>query len=330
MMNPNYTVQQAADLLGISVPSVYSYERRGFIKRVEDPHRLQGKIRYRKETVDQLVKEKEQLETSGRSISDFAKQLGVNNVKVTDAIKTLNLDVKKVPSHLKSSKLRYALTPEQEKEIAAYINRQKTTRAKRNHLYFPSVDLALYQSFLIAGEQPVRLIQNEEKELGFQLDSETFVSYMEAIRSLDIEPRYSIHKDKQRAQLGFTDFTVPTGKKAFYQILDALYTVCGVENFNAYFQRGNLVIAVRNGQYASDYAPAAALQALKEYSVSGDIEVSEGVWHFNKTVKTIQLEVPTRSYHAYKKEADKQKLSVKDWIHQVLQEKERELKNYEN
>ncbi|WP_151701263.1 hypothetical protein [Psychrobacillus glaciei] len=49
----------------------------------------------------------------------------------------MELDVAKVPSSIYSSRMRYAVTPEQEKEIANYVNRQKTTRAKRNHLYVP-------------------------------------------------------------------------------------------------------------------------------------------------------------------------------------------------
>lgn len=145
----------------------------------------------------------------------MTKQFGVYPQKVKESISALNLEIQSIPLTVQSTKHRYAVTKEQEQELGNYLNQQKSTRSKRNHLYILAADVALYQSFLLAGEQPVRLKINDKKELGFFLDDQEFLPYLEALRSYDIEPRYSIHQQKQEAQQGFTDLVVPIEKKPF-------------------------------------------------------------------------------------------------------------------
>ncbi|QFG00378.1 hypothetical protein PB01_17080 [Psychrobacillus glaciei] len=59
------------------------------------------------------------------------------------------------------------------------------------------------------------------------MENDEFLSYIQAIRTFDIEPQYGIHQPKQKGQLGFTDLLVPTGRKVFYQVLDLLYRYVG-------------------------------------------------------------------------------------------------------
>lgn len=325
-MGGSYSVHETAKLLNLSVASVYSYERKGVLKREEDPHHLKSSMTFSKELVDKLVDEKKKLDDSGLSISQFSKKVGVHEGKVKDAINELNLDVPMVRRSIYSNIMRYSLTQDQERQLTEYLSRQKVTRAKRNHLYYPTPDIALYQAFNIAGEQRVRLILGKKNELGFQLDSETFVPYTTAIKEFDIEPVYGIHKEKQNNQQSFSDIIVPTGKKAFYQILDTIYNVCGVENFNADFRHGKIIISVRNGTYPSDYS-ITALSAIQQYLELGDVEVSDGAWHFRLTKKIINLDLDAEDYPTFKAEAAKQRLSVKGLLEGYLKDKAAELKN---
>lgn len=324
-MKSSYSIKETADLLNVSIASVYSYERNGILKREEDPHHLKSSMSFSREQVEKLIEEKKKIDEGGPSISEFAKKIGVYNGKVKDAIKELQLNVEMVRTSIKSDKQRYSLTPEQQRQITEYISRQRTTRAKRNHLFYPGIDLALYQPFLIAGERQVRLTLNEKKEIGFQMDSENFVSYMNAIQNYDIEPIYGIHKEKQSNHQGFSDIIVPTGKKAFYLILDTIYNVCGIENFNADIHQGCLVISIRNSTYISDY-PTDSLKIIKDYIEVGDVEVSDGAWHFRLTKKLLQLQVDSEDYSVFKFEADKQRTSVKDLLEKYLKEKAKALK----
>lgn len=324
-MSSSYSVRETADLLNLSVASVYAYERKGILTREEDPHHLKSSITFPKSDVDKLVEDKKSIENAGLSISDFAKKIGFYESKVKDAINDLQMDVPMIPSSINSKRMRYALTKEQEQQLSEYISQQKSTRAKRNHLYFPTTDIALYQPFLIAGEQRVRLTLNSKKELGFQLDNDIFISYMTAMRDFDIEPVYSIHKNKQLHYQGFSDIVVPTGKKAFYQILDTVYNVCGVENFNADFHQGELMISIRNGSYPSDYS-ITSLETLQQYLVLGEVEVSDGAWHFRLTKKVLQLQLDSEDYPVFQSEAAKQRISVKDLLETFLKEKAQELK----
>ena len=327
-MTKAYTPAEVAEALGCSIPTVYSYEKRGFIQKVADPHNLYGTSRFEAEGVEQLRKEQEQLKATGRSITEVAQRLGVYPQKVKEAIALLKLEVLQVPTSIQSAKVRYALTSEQEKEIGQYLKRQKTTRIKRNHLYFPASDLALYQSFLIAGEQPVRLRRNEQEEFGFYLNDSDFLPYLMALRSLDLEPRYAIHQERQGAQKGFTDLVVPLGKKAFYQILDALYAVCGVENFNAEVRNGHLVASIRNGAYAvNEFASSTALSVLQRAITSGKVESDGSHWVFSRSDRTVQLTFTEEVYEELAELAESEGFSFKEWAQLVLEEKQMQLKN---
>lgn len=328
-MKPSYTTAEVARILGCSVPTVYGYANKGWIRKVDDPHKLSGASRFIREDVERLKSEQERLNAAGRSITEVAKQFGVYPQKVKEAIAALNLEIQSVPLTVQSVKQRYAVTKEQEQAIGNYLKQQKSTRAKRNHLYIPTSDVALYQSFLLAGEQPVRLKYNDQKELGFFLDDQEFLSYLEALRSHDLEPRYSIHQQKQEAQQGFTDLVVPTGKKAFYQILDALYAVCGVENFNAEVRNGQLVASIRNGHYPlNEFVAKDALRILRTYIQSGKV-ASEGTdWIFNRSDRTVQLVFEKDVYEELEGLAEAEGLSFQEWAMRVLEGKQAQLKNH--
>lgn len=327
MPNP-YTIAEVAQALGCTVPTVYSYAKRGLIQKVADPHRLYGTSRFERDGVDRLKQEKERLDAAGRSITEVAQRLGVYPQKVKDAIAALKLDIQQVPSSIQSAKQRYAITQEQEREIDQYLKRQKTTRIKRNHLYAPATDVALYQAFFIAGEQPVRLRQNAQGEFGFYLDDHDFLPYLEALRSHDLEPRFGIHQERQSGQQGFTDLTVSTGKKSFYQILDFLYAVCGVENFNAEIRNGKLVASIRNGRYPMNaFAAEEAFRALRAALTSGKVERVDDFWVFARSDRTVQLNFEEAVYEELEGIAETEGLSFKDWALRVLEEKREQLKN---
>ena len=318
-MQPTYTAAEVARVLGCSVPTVYGYANKGWIRKVDDPHKLSGASRFEREDVDRLKSEQERLNAAGRSITEVAKQFGVYPQKVKEAISALNLDIQSVSLTVQSAKQRYAVTKEQEQAIGVYLKQQKSTRSKRNHLYVPASDVAIYQSFLLAGEQPVRLKHNDKKELGFFLDDNDFLPYIEALRSYDLEPRYEIHQEKQEAQKGFTDLVVPTGKKAFYRILDLLYAVCGVENFNAEIRNGQLVASIRNGQYpVNELAAKDALRILRTYIQSGKVVKEETNWIFSRSDQVVQLAFEEDVYEELKRLAEAEGLSLIEWAQQVL------------
>lgn len=326
-MQPSYNAAEVARVLGCSVPTVYGYTNKGWIRKVDDPHRLSGASRFLREDVDGLKAEQDRLHAAGRSVTEVAKQFGVYPQKVKEVIAALGLDIQSVPLTVHSAKQRYAVTQEQEQAIGAYLKQQKSTRFKRNHLYVPAVDVALYQSFLLAGEQPVRLKHNDQKELGFFLDDQEFLPYLLALRSHDLEPRYAIHQEKQEAQQGFTDLVVPNGKKAFYRILDVLYAVCGVENFNAEVRNGQLVASIRNGRYpVNEFVPKDALRILRNYIQSGKVGSEENHWIFSRSDRTIQLAFDEDVYKELVEFAETEGLSFHEWVQRALMEKKEQLK----
>ena len=321
-MRPPYTATEVARVLGCSVPTVYSYANKGWIRKVDDPHKLSGSTRFVREDVDGLKAEQDQLNATGRSITEVAKQFSVYPQKVKEAIAALNLEIQAVPLTVQSAKHRYAVTTEQEQAIGTYLKQQKSTRSKRNHLYIPASDVALYQAFLLAGEEPVRLKQNDQNELGFFLDDHEFLPYLEALRSHDLEQRYSIHQQKKEVQQGFTDLVVPTGRKAFYRILDVLYAVCGVENFNAEVRNGQLIASIRNGRYpVNEFVVKDALRIFRNYIHSGKVASEENNWIFSRSNRTVQLVLEEEVYEELEGLAEAEGLSLQEWAMRVLTEK---------
>lgn len=322
-MNETYTLQEVAALLECSTTTVFNYEKKQLIRRVADPHNLRSTIHFFQEEVDQLAEQKKQLAKQGKSVTELAKEQNVYPVKIKEAIDALHLKVESVPTGLGAISQRYCITPELEKQIVHFIENQKVPRPKRNHFYRIYEDLALYQAFRLAGEETLRLKINKRNVLGFAIGENEFMPYVDALKTLDIEPLYPIHQPRNRIQNGFTDIEVPIGKKAFYHILDALYTICGVENFNAEVRKGKACLSIRNGSYPlNKWATEEALAALKNHMKSGEIEVTNGEWHFKRTSLFIQLEFETAEYASIKQLAKEAGISPRAWIHQAIEEKQ--------
>lgn len=55
--------------------------------------------------------------------------------------------------------------------------------------------------------------------------------------------------------------------------------------------------------------------------------MAKGAWHFRLTKKIVRLDLDTGDYPAFKAEADKQRVTVKDLLESYLKAKTRELKN---
>lgn len=328
-MREGYTPKEIADLLDVTVPTIYTYEKRQILQRIEDPHRLKGSTLYEKEGVELLVEEKKKLDDMGITISELARRAGVFASKIREIIRALNLQVPMVPSNPHSSRMRYAITPEFEKKILAHLNQQTTKRAKKNHLFHPSFDVALYQTFLVGGEEKLRLKTDRKERVGFELKNGYFIPYVQAIRTLDIEPLYRIHRKKSEGQNGFTDIAVPIGKKAFYEILDFLYSNCGVENFNADIVGDQLVASVRNAEYRTIQTNDDTLKLLQKYIINGKLEMRNDHWIFGRTEKSVQVHMKPEDYLLFKQAAQDDKLSFKNWIENALAEKANELRNRE-
>ncbi|AUD12388.1 MULTISPECIES: helix-turn-helix domain-containing protein [unclassified Planococcus (in: firmicutes)] len=326
-MIEGYTPQEAADLLGFTVPTIYAYEKKRILRRIEDPHRLKGTTLFVKEDIDILAEEKKKLDNMGITISELARKAGVFSSNIREAIRTMNLQVPMIPSNPHSSRMRFAITPEYEEKILSYLNQQKTRRAKKNHLYVPSFDIALHQRFLIAGEQKLRLKTDRKERVGFELENGSFIPYIQAIRAFDIEPLYRIHRKKNEAQSGFTDIVVPTGKKAFYEILDFLYSNCGVENFNADIDTDHFVASIRNAEYRTTQTNQETLELVQQYITNGKLEMRDGCWVFCRTEKSVQVHMTPEDYLLFKQVAKHDNISLKNWIENALAEKANELRS---
>ncbi|AQQ55489.1 helix-turn-helix transcriptional regulator [Planococcus lenghuensis] len=314
-----YRIGEVADLLGVQNPTVYKYASKGLIERMPDPHRLSRGGKYSRESVDRLVRQKQETEAAGRSINDVAEGIGVSAGKVRKAIEELELDVKKVEAPFEKAAYRFAITPEQEDAIARHLQKRTTTRPKRNQLYLPQLDAVLYQSFRIAGDQFVRLREHSNKGCGFYLEHEQFISIQEGLKTYNLQPRYAIHSQRKRDGAGFTDITVRFGTPEFYQILDVLLATCGVENFNLEILNRRVRIAIRNGRYPrNEFATLEAAAALQKHITGGLLTTEEGEWTFYKDDKLVTLDVPIELYQQLERQAKAAHMSPKEYMLQVL------------
>ena len=316
-----YRVEEVAEILGIQKPTVYKYASKGLIERMPDPHRLSRGGKYSRESVDRLVRQKQEVEAAGRSTNEVAEVIGVSAGKVRKAIEELKLNVEKVEAPFEKASYRFAITPEQEKVIVEHLQKRNTIRPKRNQLYLPRLDVVLYQSFRIAGDQFVRLREHPDKGYGFYLEHEQFISMQEGLNTYNLAPRYAIHSRRKRDGAGFTDIDVRFGTPEFYQILDVLLATCGVENFNLEILNRHVRIAVRNGRYPiNEFATAEAAAVLQKCITGGLLATEEAEWMFFKDNKLVTLDVPTDLYKQLEKQAKAKHLSPKEYMLRVLSE----------
>src|SRR5690606_28339105 len=104
--------------------------------------------------------------------------------------------------------------------------------------------------------------------------------------------------------------------------LDALYAICGVENFNAEMRSGHLVASIRNGRYLiNGFATGAAFRALQAAITSGKVERADEYWVFVRSDRTVQLNFEEAVYEELEGIAAAEGLSFKDWAQRALEEK---------
>lgn len=319
-MGKIYSMQEIADLLGYSIASIYSYERRGFIQRINDSAFEGQSGKFSEEQVNKLLEMKKKLDASGNSYANLAKTLGVPPGKVKEAVKMLKLDVKKVQTSLYSTRTRYALTAEQEQEIIKYFDQYKPGRPRRNALYYTHMDLAEHQLFQLNTCKKIRLQEDLRGRLGFEL-KDGFLPFKEAIEKYSLKPAYSIHQTQQEGKIAasFTDLIIPTQNNDFFEILDTLYSICGVENFNAEYIKERLFISIRNGNYSvTTEVGAAAKELIEQYIVFGHIMSEGNHLSFTQSKSVIEIQLDSPTYEIFSNEARMANLPIAVLIQRML------------
>lgn len=322
----DYSIKEVASILALSVTTIHTLERRKLLRRVENPNYKQEGIRYRKEHVDALLEEQKKLVSHGLSVNELAKQFGVYPAKIKKALNHLNLEVERVRTSLSSERLDYVLTPEQEIILTNYFTKETETLPKRNHFYQAHVDVALYQLFIVEDTESVRLVQNSTKQVGFQVENEEFILYSKALRTMRVEPCYAIHHPLKKEGTQFITLELPVEIKAFYQVVDILYSTCGIENFYVVIRNHQAIFAVRNGDYqlAAGTTPE-GVNDLQAYVVSGQVSVTKNLLRFAPTTKTFEVKVKNELVDVLRKRAEREGMKLNDFLQQIIQEKTNEV-----
>lgn len=318
----HYTIKEVASLLSLSATTIHTLERRNLLKRVENPNYKQEGIRYPKEQVDKLFEEQKKLGLYGLSVNELAKQFGVYPAKIKKAFDSLNMEVERVRTSLTSNRLNYVLTSEQEKTLLTYFSTETEIRPKRNHFYQAHIDAALYQLFIVGENQSVRLVQNTTMQLGFQLESGEFILYKKALRTMPVAPCYAIHQTLKKEGIKSITLELPVGTIAFYQVLDLLYSVCGIENFHVGILKGRALFGVRNGDYQSaKIITSEEIKSLQTSVVSGEVNVNKNLLSFAPTTKVFEVKVKNELIEVLRKQAASKGMKLNDYLQQIIQEK---------
>ena len=158
-------------------------------------------------------------------------------------------------------------------------------------------------------------------ELGFSLGPNEFIPYDTAMDSLLLEPLYPIHQERQPGNHGFTDLAIGVDTDGFYQVLDLLYTMFGVENFNAEIQGRQLIASIRNGRYSiPSNAPQEALQVLRSSITAGKVDAATNThWSFTHGERAFLLSLDEEVYSALKEQAAAKGLTFKEWAEELLE-----------
>lgn len=178
MERTSYTKKEVAELLGIAESTVYSLARQGKLEVIPDPHRIRRSTQYTFNSVQTLMNERNVGKNTGKSVRDFAIEIGVAKNKIYPLLQEMHLEVETVS--LSEVRKQYYLPIETQNILREHFQ-QSNYRGSRNDFYSKELDVALYQSFTSENGQTLRVTCNKELEWGFYLTSGNWIGYKEAV-----------------------------------------------------------------------------------------------------------------------------------------------------
>ncbi|MBE1556844.1 helix-turn-helix domain-containing protein [Sporosarcina limicola] len=324
-MNDWYTRQQVADLIGISKATVYHYAKQKKIIKIDDPHRLIREARYKKNEVDALAEERQKNQPTGLRPSELAKQLGVTTQRIYALIRETHLTVDELPAG--DERTIYSIPIETADWIRQEIRRTAPVRGTRAEFHDSGYDIAIFQLFRTKQGQDMRVLRNDKQEWGFNLPSQTWVSFMDGIHVYQYEPVYPIHHATIRVK-GYTDFLLPKNLHESFDFLDFVYQVWGVENIRLREREKEIALSIKSGTVRLSIPVPETLTAsmLQTFLILGDVVMEDGGWILVSGYRRTTFDLPTNMLDALQDISKEKDLSMSDYMEEALREKlEREM-----
>lgn len=327
-MEDSYTRQEVADLLGVSKATVYHYAKQGKITKIDDPHRLMGHVRYKREEVDVLAEERKRNQPTGLRPSELAKQLGVTTQRIYALIQETKLPVEELPAG--DERTIYSIPDETAAWIEQEVKRTIAVRGTRSEFYSATYDIALYQRFITQHGQSVRVLRNENQDWGFYSQSQRWIPFTDGIRLHKFEPAYLIHRPNRRI-LGYTDFSLPKELEESFIFLDFIYQNCGIENIRIREHDQHIALSVKSGEIklSKQLPDLLTEEAVKKLLTLGDIVVEENQWTLMSGYRRTTFDLPNQLLDKLQTKGKEQGLSMSEYVEIAIKEKlEREENAY--
>lgn len=291
-----FSKNEVIEILGIAEPTFYTLVQKGEIEAELLPGNIKRKKGYSKASVlryQQLYQPK----IPGLKVAEFATKHNLTNQRVYSQIKKLNLILNTI--QVGKRNVLY-LNNEQQTLLINEINKHKHRGAKNDFFNF-KLDIALYQRFLDPMNGTYRVVK-ENGNWGF-FSTNGFISFNEAVKTLQLSPAYSIHKDSIYIA-NYTEFHMPTSSHAAYYFLDLFYSTLGIENMHVYLNELNSTIelAIKScnikipTENHSQDELLSLLPELNTYCLNGSVKIEDDELKLSVNSKSVTLELPQSSY----------------------------------
>lgn len=300
--------------LGVAASTVYHLAK---TKRIEIeilPQGVSRTKRYSKSSVDHYYLTKHSV-PNGVSISEFAKLHKVTNQRLYQLIHKLDLSVEKV---VVGNRQRLILSSEQQQVLLDELE-HKTHKGTKSDFYLFAKDIALFQLFYDAKNEFYRIIRNDRNEWGIVIAlSNEFLPFEKALIEQSLKPAYTIHQPAI-ASNAYVNFIFQTNNANTYAFLDLCYEQLGIENMHILHKGSQLEVSLKAVNLQVKVQPLLT-DYLNECCLNAVVEVSDGAYHFDVQDKAVTITLKGGLYTALKQASTAQRVSLSDYINQMLQQ----------
>lgn len=301
------TVQEAAEQIGLSKPTIYKYVREGKLEDIPDPHRLFGEKRITQQSVQQLIEERSASIKKGKTPHELAKQFNIPPHFVYEAIRELQLQPRK---RKQGKRDLYDLSKTECEQITRHIE-----SIGAEPLFYDSThDVALYQKMEVSEGQTLRVVWHEEKkEWGAYMHGSIWMPLQS-----DWKPCYPIHREVMRAADTIT-FTLSMQQSDTWETIDWIYTNFGVENCKVSRNLDTLTVHIKTGVVTlRETANHSIIGALQDGLQSGQFMIEENVWHAKGTKRQTSLLLDEAMIEEVKTRARQNGETMNEWIERAI------------
>lgn len=317
----NYTVKEAAAILEKTIPTIYSYIRKGKLQTIPLPKwRRKGHL-IPKEQVESLLRQQQEERRAGWTTAKVATFLGLSRTTVHRLIHEGKLPATK--GTMSGKEAFYV----DEQSVRLFAQEQEEylqkERLKRRSFYDKEKNIAFYQHFSSPSVQEARLIWNHEREWSFLIiPTHESIPYNEGVYKQGLTPAYEIRYGEPSSMPGLAKIVMPLNHPLTMKCMDIIYSQCDIINLYMdvdIISTNSLTLKMR--QSILKDVPESVSTFMKDRLKEGVIRIEGETMLIASDIELLTIQLPIKLKDKLRKSSEAENKDMQDIIVECLEEK---------